>query len=312
MSVDKKFNSKLVEAGCLNMINDISPPPCQNIMFPNLIYHKLYEHQPLINVPIRTTVTTLSELGASIDMLRAQVVELSTRMDAAESNFSEFKKSISNDIIVMKNIVSEHSTELLDVKDVAVNAYSDMNKTIELSLNLQSKLTLINEEQNICIDQLVNAVFKNNHLNKNQQKNKETIKMSSDLGMIRRRLSKVEDFTSQFYEEFESFKSVKEIITVLSDHINECDRDISMMVSTVSSKNSSDNKVECECHEDEALENIAEYFSNYDDKDDKSCACVTNGDDKSDTNETNNLVILMENNEEQNGDDDFEKIIIIG
>lgn len=304
MSIDKKFNSKLTEPGCLSMINDISPPPCQNIMFPNLIYHKLYEHQPLINVPIRTTVTTLSELGASIDMLRAQVVELSTRMDAAESNFSEFKKSISNDIIVMKNIVSEHSTELLDVKDVAVNAYSDMNKTVELSLNLQSKLTLINEEQNACIDQLVNAVFQNNHLNKNQQKNKETIKMSSDLGMIRRRLSKVEDFTSQFYEEFESFKSVKEIITVLSDHINECDRDISMMVST----NNSGNKVEC----NEALENIAEYFSNYDDKDDKSCTCVTNGDDKSDTNETNNLVILMENNEEQNGDDDFEKIIIIG
>lgn len=182
---------------------------------------------------------------------------------------------------------------------------------INVMKNVISELTLINQEQNICIDQLVNTVFQNNHLNKKQQKNKETRTISSDLGIIRRRLSKVEDFTNHFYEEFESFKSVKQIITVLSNHIDECDRDISMMVSI---KNNSDNKIEC----NEPLENLAEYFSNYDDddqdnkdnKDDKSCICVTNDD----TNETNNLVILVENNEQQNGDDShcvFEEIIII-
>jgi hypothetical protein len=50
--------------------------------------------------------------------------------------------------------------------------------------------------------------------------------------MIRRRLSKVENFKSDFYEQFENFKGVKDIISKLSDHLGECDQSISSIIKT--------------------------------------------------------------------------------
>jgi hypothetical protein len=162
--------------------NNGTPPPCQNIMFPipdqsplyNYYYYNDNYYQPIINIPTRSTTATLGEVGASVELVRAQLTELSKRMESIEYRFSEFEKCISSDISLLKNTMSEHATELLKLGDKG-------DKAIEL-------------------------------------------------GMIRRRLSKVEDFTSEFYEQFENFKGVKDIISKLSDHLGECDQSISSMI----------------------------------------------------------------------------------
>jgi hypothetical protein len=140
-------------------------------------------------------------------MLRAQVTELSGRMDAVEFNLSEFKNSVSNDIFLLKSTLSEHATEMLNSRDIVEDTHAHVKKTNNLI-----------EQQDVCIDRLAGIV---------SQSRMRTVASNVDLGMVRRRLSKVEDFTNEFYEQFESFKSVKEIITGLSDHVNECDQDIS-------------------------------------------------------------------------------------
>ncbi len=201
-------------------------PPCQNIMFPNPFHffpssssssssQHPYQYQPMIHVPKKTSTTTLGEVGASVDMLRAQVTELSKRMDAMEYSFSEFKNSVANDVFLLKSTISEHATELLHVRDCVEDAHVHAKKTKELI-----------EQQDICVDNLAHAVRQSNRL----QHQKKIIASNVDLGIVRRRLSKVEDFTNEFYQQFESFKSVKDIISGLSDHINECDRDISSFI----------------------------------------------------------------------------------
>jgi archaellum component FlaC len=169
----------------------------------------------MIHVPKKTSTTTLGEVGASVDMLRAQVTELSKRMDAMEYSFSEFKNSVANDVFLLKSTISEHATELLHVRDCVEDAHVHAKKTKELI-----------EQQDICVDNLAHAVRQSNRL----QHQKKIIASNVDLGIVRRRLSKVEDFTNEFYQQFESFKSVKDIISGLSDHINECDRDISSFI----------------------------------------------------------------------------------
>jgi hypothetical protein len=161
--------------------NNGTPPPCQNIMFPipdqsplyNYYYYNDNYYQPIINIPTRSSAATLGEVGASVELVRAQLTELSRRMESVECRFSEFEKCVSVDISLLKNTISEHATELLKMGDKAI-----------------------------------------------------------ELGMIRRRLSKVENFKSDFYEQFENFKGVKDIISKLSDHLGECDQSISSIIKT--------------------------------------------------------------------------------
>jgi hypothetical protein len=258
-----------------NLVN--GTPPCQNIMYPNL-FHNPYYYQPTIHVPTKTSTTTLGEVGASVDMMRAQLTELSKRMETMESKFSKLENSVSNDIFLLKSTLSEHALELLNSRDIVEDTHSHVKKTNSLI-----------EQQDVCIDRLADIV---------SQSRIKTIASNIDLAMIRRRLSKVEDFTGEFYEHFESFKSVKDIFSSLSDHINECDRSISSFV-----MRKRDN-LEFQSNDGDDGENINNnletnletYFSNYEED--------VNGDDNYDHGNGDNC----DDKEVRNDDDDFEKL----
>ena len=292
-------------------------PPCQNIMFPAppSFYNNFndssstgctppltpyiiskgsertacpqYQYQPIINIPTRTSMATLGEVGASVELVRAHVLELSKRMESIEYKFSEFEKRASSDISLLKNTLLEHSTEILKMGD-------SVDRTLA---HVKSTNALI-ERQDACIDKLTDAFHEHNRVYiKRQQQQQHVIKKietNIDLGMIRRRLSKVEEFTGEFYEQFENFKRVKDIISSLSDHVTECDRDISTIVKTNIEtieghyENNNDNDIVASTLQHAVVSDLDNYFSNYDeDKRDGS------GDDH--------------NNDDSN-DDDFEKI----
>ena len=63
----------------------------------------------------------------------------------------------------------------------------------------------------------------------------------------------MEDFTSEFYEQFENFKGVKDIISKLSDHLGECDQSISSIIIR------------------ENIENQTRNSHDHDDDDDRNC-----------------------------------------
>jgi hypothetical protein len=253
-------------------------PPCQNIMFPSQEHWQKqnpYYYQPTIHIPKKTSTTTLGEVGASVDMLRAQLTELSKRMEIMESKLSKLENSVSNDIFLLKSTLSEHATELLNSRDIVEDTHAHVKKTNNLI-----------EQQDVCIDRLAGIV---------SQSRMRTVASNVDLGIIRRRLSRIEDFTGEFYEHFESFKSVKDIFSSLSDHINECDRDISMMVTK-------DNPM---------------FETSFDNDDDDTND--NDNDDNDDTNHAGNdecdqdsLLTCIKNDQEQpiiqEEDDDFEKL----
>jgi len=251
------------------------------------------KYQPIINIPIRMSAATLGEVGASVELVRAHVSELSKRMESIEYKFSEFEKRVSSDISLLKNTLFEHSTELLKMGDSVDRTLAHVKSTNDLI-----------EQQDACIDKLTDAFYEQNRLyNKRQQQyGIKTVATSIDMGMIRRRLSKVEDFTSEFYEHFDNFKSIKDIISGLSDHIDECDRNISSIVIKNIEKfesqnshqhyhdgddknNSSDNYIIASALP-YIINDLDNYFSNYDDDD---------GNDN-------------HNHNDENNDDDFEKL----
>lgn len=273
MNIEEILNSRMASTSTTSTSNLNMVPPCQNTMFPNP-----YQYQPLIHVPTRTNTVTLGEMGASVDMMRAQLMELSKRMDTMETRFSKFEKVIANDVFLLKSTLSEHATELLIIRDIAEHTHAHVKKTNELL-----------EEQDFSIDRLADIV---------RQSGMKTVASNIDLGIIRRRLSRVEDFTSEFYEQFESFKDVKNIIKSLSDHIDECDQDISSFV-----MRKSDN-LEFQSNDGDGdninnnLEtNLETYFSNYEEGEE--------GDDNCDHGNGDNC---DDDKEVKNDDDDFEKL----
>ena len=224
-----------------------TPPHCQNIMFSNSSHSEHpYLYQPMVRVPTRTSSFTLGEVGTSVELLRTQLSELFKRMELMESMFLEFKTSVSNDVFLLKSTLFEHSNELLNIRDVVNNTRDHVEQTHSLI-----------ETQNMCIDGLKGVVSKT--LYEKQQKNEiKKFAKNVDLGIVRRRLSKVEDFTTEFYEQFQSFKCVKEILFNLSEQIEECDRDISFLISK-NNQNIRDTHPLIQYN----INDLNHYFSNY-------------------------------------------------
>ena len=276
MNIEEIFNSRMASTTICHSNNVNGMPPCQNTMFPNP--HQ-YQYQPLIHVPMRTNTTTLGEMGASVDMLRAQLTELSKRMETMESRFSKFESSVSNDIFLLKSTLSEHATELLHIRDIAEDTHTHVKKTNELL-----------EEQDFSIDRLADIV---------RQSGMKTVASNIDLGTIRRRLSRVEDFTSEFYEQFESFKSIKDIFSSLSDHIDECDQDISSFIMRKSDNLEFQSNNDGENINNNLETNLETYFSNYEEGEEGEEG-EDNGEDNGDDNGNGK--------EPKNDDDDFEKL----
>lgn len=228
--------------------NNGTPPPCQNIMFPipdqsplyNYYYYNDNYYQPIINIPTRSTTATLGEVGASVELVRAQLTELSKRMESVECKFSEFEKCVSSDISLLKTTISEHATELLQIGDKG-------DKAIEL-------------------------------------------------GMVRRRLSKVEDFTSEFYEQFENFKGVKDIISKLSDHLGECDQSISSIIIKKNIENKIGNNHDDDNDDRNCDKNVAVTSTTLP----HSCPRVTST--------VVDLNIYFSEYDDENEEDDFEKL----
>lgn len=308
MNIEEKTNSRMVSTLADRSTVVHGTPPCQNIMFPDPhpffspLQHQQwqqhpYQYQPTIHVPKKTTAVTIGEVGASVDMMRAQLTELSRRMDAVESKFSEFKHSVSNEMYLLKSTLSEHATELLNVRDCVEDTRTHVKKTKELI-----------ERQDNCVDNLADTIRRqsnqNNHLHKKQQQQKKIVASNVDLGIIRRRLSRVEDFTGEFYEHFESFKSVKDIFSSLSDHIDECDRDISSFILNRNEKL----EYECinQCIKNNCNDGVGD--CNTDANKNKSV-------DKNDEYEANNLVIFMKEErvqyDEYNDFEYFERIPVL-
>ena len=134
-----------------------------------------------------------------------------------------------------------------------------------------------------------------------KQRSRDNAKKCAEIGILRRRVSMVEDFNTEFVECFETPTQLRGIVTQMSAQAEDCDRTLTYMVRygcgggcAVESLPRADDYDE----EDrlEASKNVEEYFANYGQEGEEGEGDEVNMEEK----------VLEEDAEEE--DDEFEKL----
>jgi hypothetical protein len=160
-----------------------------------------------------------------------------------------------------------------------------------------------------------------------KQRSRDLAKKYAEIGILRRRISKVEEFNTEFAECFETPSQLRGIIAQTSEQAEDCDRTVTHMVRygcgggcSLSAFSRADDiedtymsKGEDEL---EAFKNVEEYFAKYEEKEcepecEPECECehvdtMINVECVVNEEVVNNGVI--ENNDDDDDDDEFEKL----
>ena len=254
--------------------------------FPNSQYYQQNpnihsSYIPMINVPTTSRLPTQGEIVASIELLIAQVSELSRKIDRVESRVNDWV----NLSIAERMIIAEKGIYALKT---CHNEHSAKIHTSEKEIDdLFGYLKEVKEDTNDnyrCIDRVSDVLSHHtSKLRHAKQRSRDLAKKYAEIGILRRRVSKCEDFTTEFAECFEAPLQLRGIISNMSDKVDECDRTISYMVRYGSDINAGgscaalDNTIPeystfCDEYDGGMLSpnTLDEYFSNYCDEEDVS------------------------------------------
>ena len=235
----------------------------------------------MVNVPTTSRLPTQGEMVASIELLIAQVGELSRKIDRVESRVNDWV----NLSIAERMIIAEKGITALKT---CHNEHSAKIHTSEKEIDdLFGYLKEVKEDTNDnykCIDRVSDVLSHHaSKLRHAKQRSRDLAKKYAEIGILRRRVSKCEDFNTEFAECFEAPLKLRGVISNMSDKVDECDRTITYMVRYGSDINAGgscaalDNTIPeystfCdECDGGMLSPNtLDEYFSNYYDEEDAS------------------------------------------
>lgn len=228
----------------------------------------------MVNVPTTSRLPTQGEMVASIELLIAQVGELSRKIDRVESRVNDWV----NLSIAERMIIAEKGITALKT---CHNEHSAKIHTSEKEIdNLFGYLKEVKEDTNDnyrCIDRVSDVLSHHtSKLRHAKQRSRDLAKKYAEIGILRRRVSKCEDFNTEFAECFEAPLQLRGVISNMSDKVDECDRTISYMVRYGSDINAGgscaalDNTIPeystfCDEYDGGMLSpnTLDEYFSNY-------------------------------------------------
>lgn len=239
-------------------------------------------YTPMINVPTMSRLPTQGELVASMELLVAQVSQLSCKIDRIESRVNDWVNlSIAERMtIAEKNILSlktshnENSAKILTTEKEIDDLYGYVKEVKEHT-----------NDNDKCIDRFSDILSEHtSNLRRAKHRSKDLSKKCAEIGILRRRVSKCEEFNTEFVECFEEPLQLRGIISHMSDKVDECDRTISYMmrygseVEVGGSSNTLDSTIPeystfCEGYEESKTGEITasildDYFSNYMDTED--------------------------------------------
>jgi hypothetical protein len=236
---------------------------------------------PMVNVPTTSRLPTQGEMVASIELLIAQVGEISRKIDRVDSRVNDWVNlSIAERMIIAEKGISALKT--------CHNEHSAKIHTSEKEIDdLFGYLMEVKEDTNDnyrCIDRVSDVLSHHtSKLRHAKQRSRDLAKKYAEIGILRRRVSKCEDFNTEFAECFEAPLQLRGIISNMSDKVDECDRTISYMVRYGGDINAGgscaalDNTIPeystfCEEYDGGMLSpnTLDEYFSNYCDEEDAS------------------------------------------
>ena len=247
--------------------------------FPNFPQYA-QNYIPMVNVPSLNKMPTYGELVASIEILTATMKQISNRVDRIESRVNDWvnlevaerMKINEKNIDVLKRHVIENDEKIISTSkdiDYAHESIRDTNERIRENEKIVDRLT----------DMISEHKSKIHHLKKNSS---NVSKKYAEIGILRRRISKSEDFNTEFTKCFETADHLRVMIGDMSTQIEECDKAVTMMVKYGCGKceeyiEGCNHSKFCEyykemesksCDEMQGIEDcktIEEYFKNYDD-----------------------------------------------
>ena len=247
-------------------------------------YNPQYNPQfytPLVNVPTMNRLPSHGELASSVDLLIAHITKITTRLDRIESRVNDWV----NLGLAERMINAEKSMDILNVRQNE-NGTKIASTNIELDYVFDS-IKCANErmiENENAVDRITDIIAKHKtKLRHAKQRSRDNSKKCAEIGVLRRRISKVEDFNTEFAESFETPSQLMGIVAEISNHVEECDRTLSYMVkydcerkSTYDVLNHSNGCIDYDAYGDvydntlndgsldlNALNNVEEFFANY-------------------------------------------------
>jgi hypothetical protein len=224
-------------------------------------------YTPLVNVPTMNRLPSHGELAASVDLLIAHITKITTRLDRIESRVNDWV----NLELAERMVNAEKRMDTLAMQQNE-NATKIASTNIELdyvfdSIKYANERIIDNEN---AVDRITDILAKHEtKLRHAKQRSRDNSKKCAEIGVLRRRISKVEDFNTEFAECFETPSQLRGIVTEISNQVEECDRTLSYMVKYGCEQKSiydilnHSNGCDDENYGLDALNNVQEFFASY-------------------------------------------------
>lgn len=236
-----------------------------NQYFQNSQYYP-HHYTPMINVPTTNRLPSHGELVASVELLIAHVTSFANRLDRIESRINDWV----NLSLAERMMIAERGIDTLKTCNNE-NGTKIAATNIELDYVLDS-IKYVNEriiDNEKVIDRVSDILTEHElKLRHAKQRSRDNAKKCAEICILRRRVSRVEDFNTEFVECFETPTQLRGIVTQMSNQVEDCDSTLTYMVRygcgggcTGESLPRADDYDE----EDrlEASKNVEEYFANY-------------------------------------------------
>ena len=246
------------------------------------------------------------ELSASVDLLISHITKITSRLDRIESRVNDWV----NLGLAERMVIVEKGVDVLNMRQNE-NGTKIASTDIELdyafdAIKCANERMIDNEK---VLDRVTDIITKHeSKLRHAKQRSRDNSKKCAEIGILRRRISKVEDFNNEFAECFETPPNLKDIVTRMSGQVEECDRTLSYIVKYDFNQKSTYDILNysnfCEGYREQynendtldALNNVQDFFASYED----DAANNERGEADEEVKE--------EVNEDAEEDEDFEKI----
>jgi hypothetical protein len=251
---------------------------------------QFYQHNPqfytpMVNVPTLNRLPSHGELVSSVELLIAHVTKITSRLDRIESRVNDWV----NLGLADRMLIAEKGINALKV-------CHNENDTKIASTNIEidyafDAIKCANErmvDSEKAIDRIADIMTEHeSKLRHAKQRSRDNSKKCAEIGVLRRRISKVEDFNTEFAECFETPSNLRGIVTQVNNQVEECDKTLTYMVKYGFEQHSTYDTLNysnfCEGYNGEyeglgafdessnldALNNVHDFFASYDDENDE-------------------------------------------
>jgi len=280
--------------------------------FQNSEYYP-HHYTPMINVPTTNRLPSHGELVASVELLIAHITQFSTRLDRIESRINDWVNlglaermmNAEHGIDVLKTCHNENGIKIAATNielDYAFDSIKCANERMVENEKIMDKVSDILEDHQ----------SKLRHV---KQRSRDLAKKYAEIGILRRRISKVEEFNTEFAECFETSSQLRGIISQTSEQTEECDRTLTYMVrygcgggctqSVFSCADDIEDTYMSKCEDElEAFKNVGEYFAKYEETE---CECECAGAGVGVVNEEVVDNDINKDNADDDDDDDYDE-----